>query len=115
MSYLEDYPMKEHINSVITELSKIEMTAVNILDSTENKKASLLEEKNKQKSNFYQELALESKSRIENFYEDLKAISDKDFEHKNNQAKSLIINLENAYNDKHSVWANEILKRILGE
>ena len=105
--------MDKHVSDIINQLSNIEATAVRIMNATDFRKKELAQEMKEQMAEFDQKLSEDTNRILE--LEKQKFDEQKAFDLSKLKSETIesIKDLEDKYEEKHSLWAKEIFEQIV--
>ncbi len=107
--------MKEQMSTVISELSKIENAAVEIIEDTEVRQKNFANEMDEKTKKFDEALAMETQDHLKKIGEELNKKSADDIEKLKIEAQEELDELEKSYEDNHTQWAKDILESLIKE
>lgn len=102
------------MENIINQLSRIEEKAVQIIEAADNQKKEFALEMEQKTNEFDNQLAADTKKRLQKMQEKLNVEKDKELE----KLKADNLNFQNTLNQKfqqnHSKWAKELLNELIG-
>lgn len=100
------------MDSVINKLTEIEETALSIVAHAEEEKEKLSMEYEKKRKEFDQKLEEETMARIAVIQEGLEHDKKGLLTGQESASRDLIVSLQKEYEEKHKIYAEDILRRI---
>ena len=100
------------MDSVINKLTEIEQTASAIVAHAEAEEEKLDREYEEKRKAFDRQMEEETKARIEKIQEGLEHDKENLLTGQENTSRELIASLQKEYEEKHTLYAEDILKRI---
>lgn len=106
--------MDQHMDTIISQLSHIESTAVRIMESADHQKKELELEMEQQIKNYDNELAARTQEQLDELKETLNQQKESSLLKLTTETKQELTDLETRFQKNHSLWAEEILASIIG-
>lgn len=106
--------MDQHMDTIISQLSHIESTAVRIMESADHQKKELELEMEQQIKNYDNELAARTQEQLDELKETLNQQKESSLLKLTSETKQELSDLETRFQKNHSLWAKEILASIIG-
>lgn len=106
--------MESQMDTIISQLSHIEGTAVRIMESAEHQKKELSLEMEQRTREYDARLAEETRHRLDSLKETLNAQKDTELSCFQEEAVHTLQKLKENYEKNHTVWAKEIFHSIIG-
>lgn len=100
------------MDSIINKLTEIESAASAIVQHAEAEKSALDEKYNKKRMNFDKELEADTQQRIREIRDKLESEISRILSGQNQESQDELDALQKEYDEKHSDYAHEILRRI---
>ena len=105
--------MDQHMDTIISQLSHIESTAVRIMESADHQKKELELEMEQQIKNYDNELAARTQEQLDELKETLNQQKESSLLKLTTETKQELNDLETRFQKNHSLWAEEILASII--
>ena len=100
------------MDSIINKLTEIESAASAIMQHAEAEKSALDEKYDKKRMNFDKELEADTQQRIREIRDKLESEISRILSGQNQESQDELDALQKEYDEKHSDYAHEILRRI---
>lgn len=107
--------MENQMNTIISQLSNIEGTAVRILESADRQKKELSLEMEKRTEEYDARIAEDTRQKLDALKEKLNMQKEKELSRLREETSRALNDLETDFEKNHTVWAKQILHSIIGE
>ena len=100
------------MDSIVNKLTEIEDAASAIVQHAEDQKEALNKEYDEKRRAFDEELEKKTEARLNAIHSDLEKSTSRILDSQSDSSTELICSLQKEYEEKHTEYAREILKRI---
>ena len=105
--------MDRRMDDIINQLSNIEATSVRIMNATDFRKKELVQEINEQTTEFDAKLSEDTNRTLDQARQNFNEQKDYDLSKLKSETAKAISDLDNKYEEEHTVWAKEIFEQII--
>lgn len=106
--------MENHMDTIISQLSHIESTAVRIMESADHQKKELALEMEQHIKKYDDDLAIQTQNQLDELKETLNEQKETNLLKLTSETEQELKELETRFQQNHSLWAQEILTSMIG-
>jgi len=103
------------MDTIINQLSKIENHAASVMENANLLKKTIAQEMNDKTMAFDKEQAAEINKQIETLRAEMEVEMNTKLEHQQERAASILLQMENNYEEHHEEYARELFRQLLKE